>query len=113
MLTSGGNAVPAEVRRGCGGPELPTARAQGGQDGRGGARPPLRRVGVWGTSPRHVPQALDVLLETDMTKLRVLCKLRVVCAAAGIEFCLAKSGCESRPRCEHIQLDVIPTWAWP
>ena len=44
--------------------------------------------------------ALAVLLETDVEKLRVLCKLTVVCAAADIEFCVAKSGCESRPRCE-------------
>ena len=41
-----------------------------------------------------MPKALAMLSETNVERLTV------VCAAASIEFCLAKSGCESRPRCE-------------
>lgn len=42
-----------------------------------------------------MPDALAMVLETSVEGLRVLCRLTVACAAAGMNFCLAKSECES------------------
>lgn len=46
-----------------------------------------------------MPDAPAMVLETKVNGFRVLCRLTVVCAAASVDFCLAKSGCGSSLGC--------------
>lgn len=48
---------------------------------------------------------------TPVQKVSVPCELAVICAAPCTQFRFAKSGCESRPGVNRVQLDVTPACA--
>lgn len=104
VLTSGHNAVPTAVSSGHAGPELPTTWAKCRRGGRGGACPHLCRLGVCWIRPRHMPNALAVLLETEVEKLSLCCCWHRALLGKNL-------GVNPDPDVNHIQLDVNPTCA--